>query len=133
MQSNTIREEFKNYLNEWKKTPIEMDGNTLNIVKSNHVMQPRGSNSKIPRDGNMNKGKYEKIIKSASKYIDITRQFAIIFKDGEYYSGFTGVLVDSDIIIVTAIFKQVKSADKLFKDISNRYVIEKLLNKKGNS
>ena len=74
----------------------------------------------------MNKSKYEKIIKASSKYIDITRQFAIIFKDGEYYSGFTGVLVDSDIIVVTAIFKQVKSVDKLFKDISNRYIIEKL-------
>lgn len=120
------RNKFREYLNEWKKTSIEIEGSNFNIVKSNHVMQPRNINSKIPRDGNMNKGKYEKLIKFASKYIDITRQFAIIFKDGEFYSGFTGVLVNDDIIIVTAIFKQSKTSDKLFKDITNRYVIEKL-------
>ena len=74
----------------------------------------------------MNKGKYQKLIKFAFKYIDINKQFAIIFKHGEFYSGFTGVLVNDDIIIVTAIFKQSKTSDKLFKDISNRYVIEKL-------
>lgn len=124
--NESTRNSFREYLNEWKKTPIEIEGSNFNIVKSNHVMRPRNPNSKIPRDGNMTKGKYEKIIKLASIHIDLYRQFAIIFKDGEYYSGFTGVIVNDDITIITAIFKQVKSPDKLFKEISNRYIIEKI-------
>ena len=127
-ENEDTRFNFIMYLNEWKKTPIELNGKQLNILKSNHVMQPRSSNSKIPRDGNMTKGKYEKLIRIASQHIDIYKQFAIIFKDGVYYSGFTGVVVESDITIITAIFKQAKTPEKLFKNISNKYILERIIN-----
>ena len=120
------RSSFRDYLNEWKKTPIIINANNYNIVRSFHVSQPRSTDSKVPRDGNLSKNKYIKLIQESSKFIDITKQFAIIFKDNEFYSGFTGETTGNNITIITAIFRQVKSANKLFKNVSNRYIIEDL-------
>ena len=120
------RSSFRDYLNEWKKTPIIINANNYNIVRSFHVSQPRSTDSNVPRDGNLSKNKYIKLIQESSKFIDITKQFAIIFKDNEFYSGFTGETTGNNITIITAIFRQAKSANKLFKNVSNRHIIEDL-------
>lgn len=99
---------------------VEINGKKYKLVRTTHVAEPRG-NSIIPRDGNMSKSKYEKLLNLGLSKIDINKQFVISWTGGNGKSNaFTAKVEHSKIKIITAYMNETSKESSLFKLITNR-------------
>ena len=116
-----LNRDFFNMLREavFKSSTISINGKDFYVEKSFHVSQPRG-NSTIPRDGNMSKTKYTKLLNFLPNNISDT-DFAIIWVKNNKVNGITGDIKSNKIKIFTAIMKEeIKNRNKLFRDVTFR-------------